>query len=444
MQNAWLSGMVRTRVSPREVPQMPASIEHLSPTTHHKGAVWVACFFCFLTACGGDDSAPVASSPSNPNSSQNAAIAAACVAQRPASLSITTAGMVPITSREDYVNATLNLNGQALATRIRGRGNSTWQMPKKPYRLNLNEATSLLGMPAARNWALLANYADKTLLRNALAFCVSETLEMEYTPKSRFVELTLNGQYDGVYQLTEHVEVAPHKVNIGPETETSNGFFIEHDGMFAQEPAWFISSMELPFVFKSDPTPQQMIAIEQYVNDVERRLSTDFASFAERVDIGSFVNLYLVNELLKNNDAFHFSSTFFFRRQDERLRFGPAWDFDIAAGNIDRNGNDDPTGFWTREQVYPRAAFRYPEFEQRVKDRWRFLESRGSAMLDAISASARALEDSQRRNFERWDILDIAVPPNPVVTGSYEGEIDYLRNWLRTRINWLDAQFGMP
>ena len=130
---------------------MPASIEHLSPTTHHKGAVWVACFFCFLTACGGDDSAPVASSPSNPNSSQNAAIAAACVAQRPASLSITTAGMVPITSREDYVNATLNLNGQALATRIRGRGNSTWQMPKKPYRLNLNEATSLLGMPAARN-----------------------------------------------------------------------------------------------------------------------------------------------------------------------------------------------------------------------------------------------------------------------------------------------------
>jgi hypothetical protein len=399
---------------------------------------------CLLTACGGEDNAPVTSSPNAPSATQNATIAANCVVQRPVTLTITTAGMVPITSREEYVNATLTLNGETLATRIRGRGNSTWAMPKKPYRLNLNEAASLLGMPAARNWALLANYADKTLLRTALAFCVSETLGMEYTPKSRFVELTLNGQYDGVYQLTEHVEVAPHKVNIGPETESSNGFFIEHDGMYAQEPAWFISSMELPFVFKSDPTPQQMTAIEQYVNDVERRLNTDFASLAERVDIDSFVNLYLVNELLKNNDAFHFSSTFLFRRQDENLRFGPPWDFDIAAGNIDRNGNDDPTGFWTREQAYPRAAFRYPEFQQRVKERWAFIHSRGTAIVDAMRASARTLDDSQRRNFERWDILDIAVPPNPVVTGSYEGEITYLLNWLQTRLNWLESQFGTP
>jgi hypothetical protein len=317
-------------------------------------------------------------------------------------------------------------------------------MPKKPYRLNLNEATELLGMPAARNWALLANYADKTLLRNALAFCISETLGMEWTPRSRHVELTLNGQYDGVYQLTEHVEVGPSKANIGPETASSNGFFIELDGMYLQEELWFISSMGLPYVFKSDPTPDQMLAAENFVNDVEARLNADFASFSERVNVESFANFYLVNELLKNNDAFFFSSTYLFRRQDEKLRFGPVWDFDIAAGNIDRNGNDDPTGFWTREQTYPRLAFRYPEFEQQVKDRWRFLRSRAPQILDAINASARALDDSQRRNFQRWDILDTIVPPNPVATGSYEGEIAYLRDWLQTRINWLDTQFGTP
>lgn len=412
----------------------------LSLSEHLKGTVLVVLpVMCLLSACSGGGSSDVSSVPATATSS----IAPTCIAEPPVRLTIDTAAMVPITSKEDYLTATLNLDGQTLDSRIRGRGNSTWLMAKKPYRLNLNEATGLLGMPAARNWALLANYADKTLLRNALAFCVSETLGMEYTPRSRHVELTLNGEYVGVYQLTEHIEVRPSKVNIGAETDSSNGFFIEWDGLYAAEPLWFISSMDIPYVFKSDPTPEQQVAVENYINDVENRLTTSFASFSERVDVESLVNYYLVNELLKNNDALWYSSTFLFRRQDEKLRFGPVWDFDIAAGNINRNGNDDPTGFWTKDTTYLRAAFRYPEFEARVKEKWKFLRSRNPKILEAISASAQALDESQRRNFERWDILNIAVPPNPVVTGSYEGEIAYLQNWLRTRMEWLDSEFGM-
>jgi len=413
----------------------------LTTINKHIRAAYVALpVILLLSACTGGESADVSSTPQN----ASAGIAATCTAQPPVSMTIDTAGMVPVTSREDYVNATISLNGQTLSTRIRGRGNSTWAMPKKPYRLNLSEATALLGMPPARNWALLANYIDKTMLRNALAFCVSETLGKEYTSRSRFVELTLNGQYDGVYQLTEHVEVGANKVNIGEETESSNGFFIELDGMYLEEETWFISSMGMPYVVKSDATPEQVVAIEAYMNDVERRLNADYASFSERVDIPSLVDFYLVNELLKNNDAFYFSSTYMFRRQDETLRFGPVWDFDIAAGNIDRNGNDDPTGYWTRDRPYLRAAFRYPEFESRVRERWRFLRGHAPAILESISASARALDEGQRRNFERWDILDVIVPPNPVATGSYEGEIAYLQNWLRTRIDWLDGELGTP
>jgi hypothetical protein len=394
-----------------------------------------------LSACSGGDS----SDSSNTPASTNTSIAASCVVEPPVRLTIETAGRAPITSRADYLNATLTLNGQTLSTRIRGRGNSTWEMPKKPYRINLDEATGLLGMPAARNWALLANYIDKTMLRNALAFCTSETLGLEYTPRSKFVELTLNGQYEGVYQLTEHIETGSNRVNIGPETETSNGFFLEMDGMYLQEEAWFISSMGLPYVFKSDDhTPEQMVAIETYMNEMERRLNTDYVALSETVDIESFVAYYLVNEWLKNNDAFFFSSTFVYRRQNERLRFGPVWDFDIAAGNINRNGNDDPTGFWTRDQAYPQRAFQSSEFEARVKERWSVLRSQVPAILEAISASARALDESQRRNFERWDILDVIVPPNPVATGSYQGEIDYLQNWLRMRTDWLESQFGTP
>lgn len=421
---------------------MSSLVSHGNPVTPRCNLVWLALPILILfSACSGDDNDDAAQSPPP----QSAGIAASCTVQPPVNLTINTAGMVPVTSREDYLNATLNLNGQTLSSRIRGRGNSTWVMPKKPYRLNLDEEASLLGMPPARNWALLANYIDKTLLRNALAFCVSETLGLEYTPRSRFVELTLNGQYEGLYQLTEHIETGPNRVNIGPETETTNGFFLEWDGMYLQEDAWFISSMNVPYVFKSDDhTPEQMAAIEAYMNDFESRLNTSYTALSERVEIQSFVDYYLVNEWLKNNDALFFSSTYVYRRHNERLRFGPVWDFDIAAGNIDRNGNDDPTGFWTRNQPYPQRAFLYPEFDAQVKEKWRFLRSRVPAILDAINASARNLDESQRRNFERWDILDVIVPPNPVATGSYQGEIDYLQNWLRTRTDWLDSQYGAP
>src|SRR5690606_8462016 len=127
----------------------------------------------------------------------------------------------PIESKEEYVDAeiqiTNGLEGEMLfegITEIRGRGNSTWGMPEKPYRIKLDEKACLLGMPADKRWALMANYGDQSLLRNDVAFEVSRRLELEYTPRQQYVELFLNGEYMGNYTLTEHVKEGEHRVPI--------------------------------------------------------------------------------------------------------------------------------------------------------------------------------------------------------------------------------------
>ena len=360
-----------------------------------------------------------------------------CHLETPVPTDIETDEGVPITSKEDYVAATLYIEGQALRTRIRGRGNSTWGMPKKPYRLKLDKAAELVGMPAEKDWALLANYSDKTMLRNALAFCLSNVMELEYTPRSRYVDLTLNGSFQGLYQLTEHIETGTNRVNIGEETDASNGFLIEWDARYQEEPLWFLSSMNIPFVVKSEATAEQVADMKKFINLVENALKNDYVTLESEVEIDSLVKFYLINELMKNNDGFALS-TYLYKPHNGLLRFGPVWDFDIAAGNINYNNNDLPIGFWIRNTPYMKFAFEHQTFREQVRTQWQKIYEKMSEIISFIDDAAVVLDQSQERNFEVWDILDTYVWPNAIVTGSYQGEIDYLKDWLELRAEWLD------
>jgi len=165
-----------------------------------------------LTGCGSGGDGTSASTPQNTTTGE--------VAQALPLLRLSTTSGADVTSKEVYVPGSYILrdeHGQELlsgATEIKGRGNFTWTLPKKPYHIKLAASTSLLGMPANRHWVLLANYVDKTLLRNDVTFQLSRWVGMEYTPRSRFVDVEVNGIYQGVYQLTEHVRIAPDRVNI--------------------------------------------------------------------------------------------------------------------------------------------------------------------------------------------------------------------------------------
>lgn len=367
----------------------------------------------------------------------------------PAAMSVETAGREPVTSRDEYVEAQIVIDGpeqHAGATRIRGRGNSTWDMPKKPYRLRLDAAAPLLGMPADRDWALLANYADKTLLRNALALDLAQRLS-GWAPRWRMVELTLNGQYDGVYKLTEHVRVAPHRVNVEPLTpddhgeRATGGYLIELDARL-DEDVCFRTERSVPFCVKApgDIAPEQLDYLRKYVQHTEDALASGrYERFAELLDVPSTIDWFLVNEIFKSPDA-RVSSVYLHKPRGGKLAFGPAWDFDVTGGNNDYSLAEFPEGWLVRDDAWFAPAFSDPRFRGEVHARWCALRNRELRLLPGrAAASGAALSAAAARNFVRWDILGIYVWPNAVVTGSYQGEVDYLRGWLERRIQWLNA-----
>jgi hypothetical protein len=329
-------------------------------------------------------------------------------------------------------------------------------MAKKPYKLKLDTKTSLLGMPADKDWVLLANYADKTMLRTRVAFELGNRASLAWSPRMRFVEVFINDEYLGTYQLGEGIKVDNDRVNI-PEieedeisgTELTGGYLLEIDARLDGDVV-FVTNHGIPIVIDTPeaPPPEQFAYIQDYIQQTEDALySDDFADpetgYAAYMDVDSFVDWYLINELMKNNDAQFSTSCWMYKQRDGKLFMGPLWDFDISAGNINFNGNDDPTGWWVRRALWIERLLEDPGFQARLQARWNELKAdQFDTILDYIDESVPLLEQAQANNFQRWPILDQWVWPNAVVTGSYEGEVQYLKDWLRARIDWMDAQFN--
>ena len=401
---------------------------------------------CLLTGCGGDGSQVVVS-----HSAVQETTPVKCNIAPPSKVRLETDQNLPIISKEDYLSAQITVDDSggfgpyAASAEIRGRGNSTWNMPKKSYRLRLKDKASLLGMPSHRSWALLANYSDKTMLRNAVAFCMGNMLGMSYVPRNQYVELTLNGVYTGVYQLTEHITTGKNRVNVGEEDGTAaSGYLIEIDARLDGSAA-FRSAIGTPIVVKSDTTPDLTNAIAKDVDAFEAALfGPDFLDaekgYAKHVDMNALASFYVINEFMKNNDAF-FSSTYVYKERGGKLVFGPLWDFDIAAGNINYSiGNHLPEGPWLSTSIpYIARLTADPVFRSKVSEKWSILSERMPDLMTFIDDSALTLDAAQQRNFRVWDILNTFVWPNPVVMGSYSGEVKYLEGWLTKRAAWMDS-----
>lgn len=413
-----------------------------------------------LAACSPGD--PVAPAPEPP-------VTPTVVIGRFPTLDVVTAGNAPIISRDDYVSGTWRLIdpdsvplGQGTLD-IRGRGNSTWSMPKKPYRLRLSTATALLGMPANRHWALLANYADKTLLRNDLVFDLARRMGWRYVPRSQFVHLRLNGSYDGVYQLTEHIRVDPTRVNI-PELKRGDttaaaitgGYLLEVDQTRGEDFCWDTPRAAMPVCAKNPETllepgwEQHQAYITGYLHATEEALfGSSFTNpdvgYAAYIDVPSAVDYFLVNELVKNVDGNLRRSTYLTKPRGGKLYFGPLWDFDITIGNVNYDFADLTIGWQIRPSPWFTRLWQDPNFVQRVKLRWQQIRNDGTlaGWRQHILARWDYMSVEQRRNFERWPILTTWVWPNRIVPGSYDGEMVALQEWLTLRINALDEQLRM-
>jgi hypothetical protein len=356
---------------------------------------------------------------------------------------------VPVTSKEEYVAGTFSLDGwrshesiEEMEMKIRGRGNSTWALhPKKPYQLKLESKRSLFGMSSDKKWLFLAEYSDKTLIRNRLAFELGRLSKLRWTPSGHFAEVVFNGMHDGVYHVTEKVEDGANRVDIGDTgflLEIDQPERIDPDDVFFRTENYLVNIKE-PSVDNGD---EQYLQVSRHINEFERVLfSSDFSSvesgYATYVDIDTFVDWFLVNEIAKNVDAQWYSSIFFHWVPGDKIKMGPIWDFDLAFGNVDYADATYPEGWWVRWNTWIGRMLEDPRFAARVKERFAFFDAQRPQIKQNIQKWAEDLQFAQAENDSIWQTIGEYVWPNPVVYDTYEEEVTHLSDWLDARMDWM-------
>lgn len=372
---------------------------------------------------------------------------------------ITTDGLQDITSKDYYIGANMVLKedvmtraaGDVIESRvnIKGRGNSSWKFPKKPFSLKFDEKISLLDMHKDKSWVLLPNYNDKSMLRNSLAFYMSSISNLDYTPESHFVELIFNGKYWGTYLLCEKLKISNHRVAVGDD-----GFLLEVDSRAPSEAdsRYFGLSHLENVVNIKDPEVEYSDENYRYAKDFV--ISAEEALFGRNftdpktgwqayMDMDSFVDWYLIHEIGKNLDSNFDTSCFMHFARGGKLMMGPVWDMDVAYGNMDQANQScyKPTGYHIKYTQWYTRLFKDPAFVKRVKERFNYFYRHQNDILANVNADAQYLKYSAQENNDVWHVFNVKTWPNYNIWGSYQNEVQELKTWFVTRMEWLKTQF---
>lgn len=363
-----------------------------------------------------------------------------------------------------------------ILARERGNGSRYELFKKRPYRIKFNDGKShhmLRGSPLespskAKKWTLLPNWREKSLMRNNIAFEMSRRLGLSYTPWIQNVDVIVNGEYKGNYQLCDQVTVDRNRVNItqmvpedNEEPNISGGYLLEITSPGGEQ-YHFNSNHGIPVDIKSpdedEICSQQFSYIRDAFNEMESRLwNSNYMNpeegYRSRLDLESFLRYFLVGEFAGNNDAM-WSLYLYKEREDDLFHFGPVWDFDLSMDNDQRtypaNGKPD----WLFN--YGSAVSGIRDFVRRILS-----DPYANEMLSSIWAEAReskaisvdslwayvdslgvVLDESQQLNFTRWDNLDQLLTLQQFAPGTYQGELDIIKNYLQERISWIDNKLG--
>ena len=349
------------------------------------------------------------------------------------------------------------------------RGNASMEFPKKPYRIKFDKKQNVLDAPAkAKKWTLINNYGDKTLLRNDLAFETARRLGMAYVPYLESVDVILNGEYKGNYQLCDQVEVNKGRVDV-EEMETTDiagealtgGYLVEVDAYADREISWFRTTRGTPVTIKSpdedDITPEQTSYIRNYFNELENLLWTSTAAgrntYRDMFDIVSFLQHFLVGEISGNTDTY-WSTYMYKRRGNPSFYTGPVWDFDIAFENDDRTypinniaGYLYASSKSSEAQNMRNFVTRIIQNDRETKGNIRYIwdmagyndDLTAESLIEYFEARAERIDASQKLNFLRWPILNTCVHQNPRAEGSYEKEVQRVTDYVAKRFEHLDA-----
>lgn len=353
---------------------------------------------------------------------------------------------------------------------IRGRGNSTWNMAKKPYKLKFNNKEKFLGKgyAKAKKWTLLANAGDKTMMRNAVTSAMGAFTSLKFNPAAKFVDLILNNEYIGTYQISDQVEVKAHRVNIEeqpyPITDTTNitgGYLLEVDGFRdgnCFNTSTFYTPVRIHYPEDDEIDSRQTQYIRNYINNTfEKALSsTNFTDsltgYRAYVDTTSLIDWYLCTEVSANIDGFY--STYFYKEKDNpRLFWGPLWDYDIAYNNDYRIKNEKNLESSVNSLMVDIAyngsrswiikMWKDPWFQNKVNERYQELLSLGLVdyLQSKVDSITSLLQQSQELNYEKWGI-NKRMYHEIVLYSSYDRYVTDLKNFITQHCDYLLQAFA--
>ena len=344
-------------------------------------------------------------------------------------------------------------------TKIKGRGNYTWKWPKKPYALKFDKKTQVLGMPEHKRWILLANWRDRTLLRNDAAFWLSRATGMPYTVRGQFVELEINGQHRGNYYLCEQIKIDPARVAITEikydkvlglqdPTEHTGGYLMEIDSYFDEVNKFHSSEFGLNYMFK-EPDEEKLTTtdfqyMQKYINDLEKIIYSESAvanhEYEQYFDVSSAIKFLLVNELTGNRDFFqgnpHYGphSTYLYKDTDAKggkLFMGPIWDFDTCMAD-----GDIPEKYFVWHNGYLKRLVEYSEFGAILEEYYdkycADIFELAPTTMDILNTKIGA---SAEMNYLRYDVLGQPDVKKHMFYATYKENLENQKNWLRDRFN---------
>ncbi|HZV69455.1 MAG TPA: CotH kinase family protein [Saprospiraceae bacterium] len=360
---------------------------------------------------------------------------------------------------------------------IEVRGASSQSFPKKNFGLETQDslgadfAIALLGLPAEEDWILYAPYTDKSFIRDALTYKLGND-QGRYAPHTRFIELFLNGDYQGVYCLEEKIKRDKNRVDIAKLNpadtlgdQVTGGYIIKVDRDDG-DGTYFVSNYfgtdqvnEVRIVYEDpkgqDLHPLQKAYIQDFFHGFEAALyganfTDEHIGYRKYVDVPSLVDFFLINEFGHNVDAYRLSTFMYKDRnsKDSLFHFGPLWDFNLAFGNVDYCSSNNLEG-WAYDDsgACGNTPLWWPRFlkdtllQDQIQCRYKSLRENvlsNENIMHYVDSMALTFALAESRNYDRWPILGIYIWPNNFIGQTYEEEINYMKDWIIGRLAWMD------
>lgn len=360
-------------------------------------------------------------------------------------VSIQTKDNVKILDKENWISATFkienaeNLNLDEMNISIKGRGNSTWSQSKKPYAIKLSSKEKILGMPKNKRWVLIANYMDNSFIKNEMAFFISRKIGMDYTVRGEYVNLILNDNYVGLYWLGEAIKVDKNRVNIDEE----NDYLLEMDISYDETWKFHSSKKKIPYMIKNDDyiTDEKLDFLKSkiskienilydknfpYTDETKRNYDTRYADF---VDLDSFAQFYVVNEIMHNRELNNPKSCYFtFNTEKEYLKASAVWDYDWACETTS-------TKLFVNNSIYYDSLFKIADFNDKVNYYVSDLFITENDIVEQVESLRNKISKGVKLDEKRWG----NGFRNPVgeKQANFDAYVDNVRDCIVSRLNYM-------